>query len=124
MFAETAQVIKALGEPTRLRIIRFLKERELCVCEIVAVMNMSQPRISQHMKVLKQAGIVHERRYRQKCYFSLKGMYAEGRIPGLERLQQENLLNIPELEDEVSRFEGLDKNTEVAACKGADSSYQ
>ncbi|MFZ5899221.1 MAG: ArsR/SmtB family transcription factor, partial [Bacillota bacterium] len=59
---ELAERIKALGEPTRLKILRLLHERELCVCEIAEVLQMSQPRISQHLKVLRQAGLVSERK--------------------------------------------------------------
>lgn len=51
---------KALGQPTRLQIIRLLAENDLCVCELTEVLQTSQPRISQHLKVLKDAGIVQE----------------------------------------------------------------
>jgi len=57
---------KALGEFTRLKIIRLLAERELCVCDLEEIMQISQPRISQHLKVLKQVGLITERREGQK----------------------------------------------------------
>ncbi|MBO8158173.1 metalloregulator ArsR/SmtB family transcription factor [Thermosyntropha sp.] len=59
-------VFKALGEPTRLRIIRLLAEKELCVCDLEVIMGISQPRISQHVKILRQAGLITERREGQK----------------------------------------------------------
>lgn len=59
-------VFKALGEPTRLKIIKLLAERELCVCDLEEVMQISQPRISQHLKVLKHAGLVNERKEGQR----------------------------------------------------------
>ncbi len=63
---------KALGEPTRLNILRVLAEKDLCVCELEEVLQISQPRVSQHLKVLKQAGLVQERREAQKriCSFN------------------------------------------------------
>ncbi len=62
---------KALGEPTRLRIIRLLAQEELCVCELEEILKMSQPRISQHLRVLKQARLVTERREGTKRYCKL-----------------------------------------------------
>ncbi len=62
---------KALGEPTRLRIVRLLAQKELCVCELEEILNISQPRISQHLKVLKQARLVKERREGTKRYCKL-----------------------------------------------------
>jgi ArsR family transcriptional regulator len=69
------QYFKALGEPTRLRIIKLLSEKELCVCELEHIMRISQPRISQHLKVLKQTGLVCERREGQRrvCWAGIVG---------------------------------------------------
>lgn len=64
-------VFKALGEPTRLKIIKLLAERELCVCDLEEVMQISQPRISQHLKVLKHAGLVNERKEGQRSICSV-----------------------------------------------------
>ena len=52
------QVFKALGHPARLRILRLLAERE-CVCgEVVAELPLAQATVSQHLKVLKEAGLI------------------------------------------------------------------
>jgi ArsR family transcriptional regulator len=59
---EIAIIFKALSDDTRLRVIKLLQERELCVCELMQVLDMSQPRISRHMSVLKNAGLVEDRR--------------------------------------------------------------
>lgn len=45
---------KTLGEPTRLRMVRLLAQVELRVCELEEMLKISQPRISQHLRVLKQ----------------------------------------------------------------------
>lgn len=60
MLERMATTFKALGEPTRLKIVKLLSVQELCVCELEAVLNISQPRVSQHLKVLRVAGIVRE----------------------------------------------------------------
>ncbi len=55
-----AEIHKALAEPTRILIMRLLLERELCVCEIVRALEEPQYKISKHVAVLKQAGLVRD----------------------------------------------------------------
>jgi len=58
-FDSLAEVLKALGHPARLRILRLLAERGTCICgDVVAEMPLSQATVSQHLKVLKQAGLI------------------------------------------------------------------
>jgi len=51
-------IFKALGDSNRLRILSMLSVRELCVCEINAVLNVSMSTISSHLKILRNAGLV------------------------------------------------------------------
>ncbi|WAC07238.1 MAG: metalloregulator ArsR/SmtB family transcription factor [Thermodesulfobacteriota bacterium] len=67
-----ANIFKAFSDDTRLRVIKLLQERELCVCELMQVLDMSQPRISRHMSVLKNAGLVDDRREGKWVHYSLK----------------------------------------------------
>ncbi len=53
---------KALSDSTRLRIIGLLSESNLCVCEIIDILGMTQSRISRHLGILKQAGLIEEER--------------------------------------------------------------
>ena len=64
-------VFKACSDKTRLRILFLLSEGELCVCEIVAVLDMPQGKISRHLSVLKHAGLVSDRRNGTWIYYSL-----------------------------------------------------
>lgn len=66
-----SEQFKMLGDKSRLTILGLLKERELCVCEIVEILDMSQPNISQHLRKLKSAGLVLEDRRGQWIYYSL-----------------------------------------------------
>ena len=54
------KVFKALADPNRLRIMLLLRQRELCVCEIMFVLGMEQSRVSHHMRVLREAGIAED----------------------------------------------------------------
>jgi ArsR family transcriptional regulator len=55
-------VFKALADPTRLKILECIKNGEKCICEVIPYTGKSQPNVSQHLKVLKSAGIVDERK--------------------------------------------------------------
>ena len=68
---QLADTLKLLADKTRLTIIALLKEREMCVCDIVDVLETTQPNISQHLKKLKKAGLVNETRKSQWIYYSL-----------------------------------------------------
>jgi len=52
------RVMKALSDPSRVKAIKMLSKKELCVCEIIAVLGLAQPTVSKHMKVLEDAGFV------------------------------------------------------------------
>ena len=56
------KIFKAMSEPMRLRILALLTQRELCVCDIVTVLNQPQSTISRHLARLKAAGMVDDRR--------------------------------------------------------------
>ena len=64
---------KTLGDKTRLRILGLLRNQELCVCDLTEVLEISQPGVSQHMRRLRQSGLVKERRGGQWTYYSLNG---------------------------------------------------
>ena len=55
-------LMKACADPTRLRILFLLSERELCVCELVAALEMPQGKVSRHLGHLRHAGVVVDRR--------------------------------------------------------------
>jgi ArsR family transcriptional regulator len=56
------RVFKALSEETRLRILKLLEHGELCVCDIVAALDMVQPKVSFHLNALKEAGFLKDRK--------------------------------------------------------------
>jgi len=68
---ELADIFKALGDETRLTIVQLLVGRELCVCDILDSFVMSQPAISHHLKILRQAGVVRDKREGKWIYYSL-----------------------------------------------------
>lgn len=66
-----AETFKALSDPTRLKIINALMLAEMCVCDLAALLNMSQPAISHHLKTLRQTRLIKYRREGKMAYYSL-----------------------------------------------------
>jgi ArsR family transcriptional regulator len=64
-------IFKALSEETRLRIIKLLEQGELCVCDIVAALDLIQPKISFHLAVLKEAGLIKDRKQGKWVHYSI-----------------------------------------------------
>ncbi len=55
-------MFKALGDSTRLRILELIKNGEKCICEIIPYTGKSQPTVSQHLRILRQANLVEQRK--------------------------------------------------------------
>ena len=64
-------VFHALADPSRLEILAFLRDGEKCVCEIVPHLNLIQPVVSRHLKILKDAGIARCRKDGTKRMYSI-----------------------------------------------------
>lgn len=52
------KVMKALSDPNRVKIIKMLQHKEMCVCEMQATLQIAQPSVSKHLKILENAGLV------------------------------------------------------------------
>jgi ArsR family transcriptional regulator, arsenate/arsenite/antimonite-responsive transcriptional repressor len=83
--AGLAQVFKALGDPVRLRLVSLIGAHqggEVCVCELATAFDLTQPTISHHLKVLREAGIVDCERRGTWVYYRLVPV-ALGRMAAL-----------------------------------------
>ena len=52
------KVMKALSDPNRVKIIKLLQQKVMCVCELQVALKISQPSVSKHLKILEEAGLV------------------------------------------------------------------
>ncbi len=102
-----ATVLKLLGDKTRLTIIGILKQRECCVCELLEVFDTSQPSISQHLRKLKDAGMVREERRGQWIYYSLN---QQSELSGLI---EDILEHIP---DQLEKIKMIEKSNPTLRC--------
>ena len=61
------ETFKALADPTRLKILSCIRNGEKCICTIIPYTGKSQPNVSQHMKILRTAGLIEERKDGTPC---------------------------------------------------------
>lgn len=93
---EAIKILKAMADPTRLRILRLLLHRDLCVCELMFILKMEQSRISHQLRILRDAGLAEDVRegkwiiYRvpPKVRQSLKRVFDEFFKAGPEDLKE------------------------------------
>jgi ArsR family transcriptional regulator len=75
---DLAQFFAALSDPTRLRLLNLMDEREVCVCYFVEILGQSQPKISRHLAYLRRAGIVAARREGKWMHYKIAPPPHEG----------------------------------------------
>jgi len=68
---DLVKIFKALSDEIRLKILKILEKGEFCVCEIVSLLNMDQPKVSFHLSILKDAGLIKSRREGNRIFYSL-----------------------------------------------------
>lgn len=98
-----AHVLKLLGDKTRLTMMKLLQANECCVCEFVEIFEISQPAVSQHVRKLRDGGLVKETRRGQWIHYSINEEsqyyelvqqllhYLPGQEKHLEELQSKGL---------------------------------
>jgi ArsR family transcriptional regulator len=94
---EIIEVLKLAADKTRLTILLLLQEKELCVCDLVEMIGISQPGISQHLRKMKQAGLVQERRQGTWMYYRLD----ESAHPVIQAILQ----HAPSLKEKLDVYE-------------------
>ena len=70
-YRNQADVMKALGHPSRLLIVNALMDHELCVCELRELLGQTLPTVSRHLSVLKNAGLLKEEKRGLYVYYHL-----------------------------------------------------
>jgi len=67
-----SDILKAIAQPTRLKIIELLRDGERCVCEMIPLLNEEQANISKHLSILRQAGVVEFRKEGVSSFYKIK----------------------------------------------------
>ena len=82
LVTDAAEIFKVLSDPTRMRLLYALAQRELCVCDLSAVLAMTQSAISHQLRVLRSARLVRYRKVGTIVYYSLADAHVVQLIDG------------------------------------------
>ncbi len=85
-----ARIYKVLGDANRMKILEFLRDGERCQCEIIPLLEQSQPTVSRHLKLLEEAGLIASRRDGNRTFYRA----ADERIYGILDVFDPELLRI------------------------------
>jgi ArsR family transcriptional regulator len=96
-------LFRALADPTRLRLLNLIADREICVCYLVEILRTSQPKISRHLAYLRRAGIVASRREGKWMHYKLMTPKEEA-AAGTLRDVLRRLRAMPAMQRDASRL--------------------
>lgn len=96
-------LFRALADPTRLRLLNLIADREICVCYFVEILRTSQPKVSRHLAYLRRAGIVASRREGKWMHYRLV-IPKDQAIASILRETLNRLQQMPQMRRDVSRL--------------------
>jgi len=99
---------KLISDDNRLKIIRLLAERDMCVCELMEVMRVPQARISQHLLRLRSEGIVSDKRESQWVIYALNKDLLEQKLISLEKFMRGSASELDCMKDEFDRLSHIE----------------
>lgn len=97
---EITELLKLTGDKTRLRILMMLDKKELCVCQLMAVLNISQPLISKNLSLLMRGGFLEDRREGKMVFYKVNTK-AQKKQALLINMLRELLINDETLENDI-----------------------
>ena len=103
------KVMKALSEPNRVKIIKLLQQKTMCVCELQAALDIAQPSVSKHLKILEDGGLVEFRKEGLWVNYYLSDGKSSPYAASLLGNLQHWLNDSPEVEDLVERVPFLNR---------------
>jgi DNA-binding transcriptional ArsR family regulator len=115
--------LRATGEPTRLRLLALCGDRELSVCDLAQVVGQSEPRVSRHLKILGEAGLIERVRQGQWVHYGLARTgpaagFAQGLLAQLDR--SDPILSRDREGARALRAEGLHQGVPAASRLGRE----
>ena len=96
-------LFRALADPTRLRLLNLIADREICVCYFVEILRISQPKISRHLAYLRRAGIAASRREGKWMHYRLVTP-KDRAAASILRETLKHLKLAPEMRNDISRL--------------------
>lgn len=110
-------IIKALADENRLRAVMALRNRELCACQLNALLDLAPSTVSKHMSILRQARLVESRKAGRWVYYQLPGTNASPEIRKILSWVRTSLAEMPETLRDLERLDEILREMPEAFCK-------
>jgi ArsR family transcriptional regulator len=117
MKADASKLFKALGDQNRLRIMKMLEQRELCVCEIRTILKLSNSTVSEHLAVLRDAGLIRDAKSGKWVNYRLNKCTNNQLIQDTLRFLEKSIRNGGLLKSDNIKVKKVDR---VKICCNAD----
>ncbi|MGB9867123.1 MAG: ArsR/SmtB family transcription factor [Bacillota bacterium] len=115
--AEAVRFLAALGQETRFKILKLLTLGPLCVCEIEEALQMSEPAVSQHLRILRNAGLIEQTREGQWVFCSLNWDRLEKGMAEVQNLLSGPIDQVDELRDLAIEARRAMARSKARRCK-------
>jgi ArsR family transcriptional regulator, arsenate/arsenite/antimonite-responsive transcriptional repressor len=109
--------LKAAGDPTRTRILKLLEDRELCVCQIQAVLRLAPSTVSKHLALLKSAGLVEDRKQGRWIHYRLESSPDNPSARGVLTVIREALRRDPRIAEDRRRLRQVLRTPLAELCE-------
>ena len=106
---ELVKVFKAVADPNRIRILKMLQQKKMCVCELSAVLGITQPSVSRHLSMMRDAGLVSDERDGQWINYELCEEKLNQYAPIIMKHIKEWINDNPRIKEDASMLKRLDR---------------
>jgi ArsR family transcriptional regulator len=110
MDRRTLNIFRALSDPNRIRILKMLEERPLCVCEVRAVLDLSTSTVSKHLSILRDAGLIQDWKEGKWVNFKLNTDGSDSLIRPLLAVLKSGLAQEKQIQSDRAKVKHVDRN--------------
>jgi ArsR family transcriptional regulator len=106
----SATIFKALSDPNRIRIVKMLEQRELCVCEVREVLNLSNSTVSKHLSILRDAGLITDDKEGKWVNYRIDTRSENPLVRSQLELLRKSFLDDEEVKEDKRKLLKVDRN--------------
>ena len=107
---QLVNLFKALSDSNRIRILKMLEVRPLCVCEIREVLNLANSTVSQHLSILKKVRLIGDEKEGKWVNYHLTTFSGDNKMLAILHLIQKDLTNVDQIKRDKDRIASLDRH--------------
>ncbi len=109
MKRDQVRIFKALGDPNRIRIMKMMLERELCLCEVREVLDLSNSTVSKHLTILRDAGLLLDSKEGKWVNFRINDESADPLISSAIRLVRDSFADDDSVREDLKKVRKVDR---------------